>query len=322
MTTKSQTTESTADREIIVTRVLNAPRELVWEVWTNPEHLINWWGPRGFTNTFQEIAIKPGGIWRFIMHGPDGRDYQNKISFREVVKPERLTYTHGDDKAPEQFFTTVTFEALGETTKVTMRAVFPSAAERDFVIKEHGALEGGNQTMDRLVEQVSRVQIGESFVVTRTFNASRELVWKAFTDPEHMQQWWGPKGSKVTFAKMDFRPGGSYLYCLRMPDGMELWGKFVYREIVSPEKITYINCFSDSQGGFTRNPWNPGWPLETLSEFALVEHAGKTTLTLRWTPYNATEAERNTFNEGRPGMVGGWKGTLDRLDEFFSRNGK
>jgi len=139
-------------RTMIGTRVFDAPRELVWQVWTDPKHLAQWWGPDGFTTTTSAYDARPGGIWRFVMHGPDGRDYQNRITFDEIVKPERIVYHHGggDDVEPVQFKVTVTFEDVGGKTKLTMRGVFPSAAERDRVIKEYGADKGMEQTLARL----------------------------------------------------------------------------------------------------------------------------------------------------------------------------
>ena len=144
---------STADREIVLSRLLDAPREMVFAAWTDPKQVVQWWGPRGFTTTTQEMAVAPGGVWRFIMHGPDGRDYDNRITFDEIVKPERLVYHHGggDDVEPVQFRTTVTFEELsGKRTRLTMRAMFPSAAERDRVIRDYGADKGATQTLSRL----------------------------------------------------------------------------------------------------------------------------------------------------------------------------
>jgi uncharacterized protein YndB with AHSA1/START domain len=157
------------------------------------------------------------------------------------------------------------------------------------------------------------------FVISRVFDAPRELVWKAFTDPEHMKHWWGPKGFTVRAANMDFRPGGSYHYCMRSPDGHDMWGKFVYREIVPPERMVFINSFSDEAGGLTRHPMSPTWPLETLSTFTFSEQEGKTTLTIRWSPYNATDVERKTFEDGRKGMHQGWTGTLDQLENYLAK---
>lgn len=150
----STTATDTSNREMIITRLLNAPRELVWKAWTQPEHVKHWWGPNGFTNTIHEMEVKPGGVWRFMMHGPDGMDFPNKIVFSEVLVNERLVYTHSseDDNDPNRFHTTVTFEKQGDKTFLTMRAVFATAEERDRVVKEYGAMEGGNQTLARLAD--------------------------------------------------------------------------------------------------------------------------------------------------------------------------
>jgi len=146
----------TADREIVITRIIDAPRALVFDAWTKPEHIGNWWGPRGFTTTTHSMDVRPGGEWRFIMHGPDGTDYKNRIVYLEVVEPERLVYNHfGEDcDEEEKFQTTVTFLDRGNTTEVIMRAIFPTAAAREFVAEKHGAIEGGKQTLERLAEFV------------------------------------------------------------------------------------------------------------------------------------------------------------------------
>ena len=149
---------------IIGVREFDAPRELVFEAWTDPKHLAQWWGPNGFTTTTSAFDMRPGGVWRFVMHGPDGCDYENRITFDEIVKPERLVYHHGggDDVEPVQFRTTVTFEDLGGRTRLTMRGVFPSAAERARVIKEYGADKGLVQTMARLADYVVTISTEKS----------------------------------------------------------------------------------------------------------------------------------------------------------------
>ncbi len=149
----------TADREIVVSRVLEAPRELVWEAWTNPEHVAQWWGPKGFSTTIEVMDVRPGGVWKQIMHGPDGTDYPNESVFIEVVKPERIVFSHsgGRKGAPGAHFEMAwTFEALNRhQTRLTMRSVFQTAAERDIVVKEYGAVEGATQTFERLAEHLA-----------------------------------------------------------------------------------------------------------------------------------------------------------------------
>ena len=147
-------------RSIIASRVFDAPRDLVFAVWTDPKHLAQWWGPHGFTTTTHSFDMRSGGVWRFVMHGPDGRDFQNRITYEEVVRPERIVYRHGggEDVEPVQFKTTVTFEELSSAvarTRITMRMEFPSAGERDRVIKEYGAADGLGQTLARLSEYVT-----------------------------------------------------------------------------------------------------------------------------------------------------------------------
>jgi uncharacterized protein YndB with AHSA1/START domain len=146
-------------RSIIGMREFDAPRELVFSAFTDPTHLARWWGPNGFTTTTSSFDLRPGGVWRFVMHGPDGRDYQNRITFEEVVRPERLVYRHGggDDVEPVQLRQTITFEDLGGRTRITWRGDFPSAAKRDRVIKEYKADVGLVQTLARLAEYVKEI---------------------------------------------------------------------------------------------------------------------------------------------------------------------
>jgi uncharacterized protein YndB with AHSA1/START domain len=145
-------------RSIVGTRVFDAPRDLVFAAFTDPKHLAAWWGPDGFSLTTHGFEFRVGGVWRFVMHGPDGRDYQNRVTFDEIVPPERLVYRHGggDDVEPVQFSTTITFEDLGNgQTRLTWHGVFPSARERTRVIREYGADKGLAQTMARLAEHVA-----------------------------------------------------------------------------------------------------------------------------------------------------------------------
>lgn len=152
-------------RSIIGTRVFDAPRDLVFSVWTDPKHLAQWWGPNGFTTTTHSFDFRPGGVWRFVMHGPDGRDYQNRVTFDEIVRPERIVYHHGggSDVEPVQFNTTVVFEDLGNRqTRITWHGKFPSAEERARVIREYGADKGLVQTMTRLADYVAALASAES----------------------------------------------------------------------------------------------------------------------------------------------------------------
>jgi uncharacterized protein YndB with AHSA1/START domain len=164
----------------------------------------------------------------------------------------------------------------------------------------------------------SKSDTAADFVISRVFDAPRDLVWKAFTDPERMRHWWGPKGFKVIASTMDLRPGGTYHYGLKAPDGSIMWGKFVYRDIVAPERLVLVSSFSDEAGGTTRHPGHLSWPLEMLSVFTFEDLGGQTRFTVRWAPYNATADERKTFDDGRDSMQQGWGGTLDQLADYLA----
>jgi uncharacterized protein YndB with AHSA1/START domain len=155
------------------------------------------------------------------------------------------------------------------------------------------------------------------FEITRVFDAPREQVWKAWTEAERLKRWWGPKGFTVHTCKVDLRPGGVFLYGMKSPDGADMWGKFVYRKIEAPKRLEFIVSFSDPKGGVTRHPSSPGWPREILSKVSFDEQGGKTKVTVQWSPHNATDEERKTFDEGRASMQQGWTGTLDQLSAYL-----
>jgi uncharacterized protein YndB with AHSA1/START domain len=158
MTNAKPAAENVAGREIVLTRVFDAPRELVWDAWTDPRHIVKWWGPRGFTTTIHQMDVRLGGIWKQTMHGPDGTDYPGQSVFIEVVRPERIVYSMTGGKKGErgvQFQATWTFKTQGRKTKLTLRMLFASAQEREFVEKTYGGVEGGIQTLARLAEYLT-----------------------------------------------------------------------------------------------------------------------------------------------------------------------
>jgi uncharacterized protein YndB with AHSA1/START domain len=159
----------------------------------------------------------------------------------------------------------------------------------------------------------------KDFVISRVYDAPRERVWQAWTEEQRLKQWWGPKGFKTHTCKVDLRVGGTFLYGMTAPDGAEIWGRFIYREIVAPEKLVFIVSFSDPQGGRTRHPWSESWPLDILSTVTFETQGKRTNLTVRWVPHEASELERRTFDEGRDSMNQGWGGTLDQLSAYLEK---
>jgi uncharacterized protein YndB with AHSA1/START domain len=311
-----------SDREIVITREFTAPRDLVWEAMTHPGHVVHWWGPRGFRTEIATMDVRPGGVWKHTMIGPDGTRYPNKSIFRAVVRPERIVYSHGggrEDGPGASFVATWTFEALpGARTRVTIRMVFPSASARDFVVREFGAIEGGRQTLERLGEQLA-ARRASPFVITREFAAPRADVWRAWTTREALQQWFGPQGFTLPHATLDFRPGGHFHYRLEGPGGTVVWGKFFFREIVPETKLVLVDAFSDPAGGIAAHPLSATpWPAQMLLVITFAEHAGRTTVTLSSLPIDATDAELRGFDSHRGSLEQGWAGTLARLTSYLS----
>jgi uncharacterized protein YndB with AHSA1/START domain len=154
------TSEGTSDREIVVSRVIQGPQRLVFEAFTDAEHLGHWWGPNGFTTTTHTFDLRVGGEWEFIMHGPDGTDYPNHVQWLEIIPPERLVYLQGERKDdPQSFTATVTLVERGpRATEVTLRALFRTRARRDEVVERYGAIEGGEQALARLDAHVASLR--------------------------------------------------------------------------------------------------------------------------------------------------------------------
>ena len=138
---------STADRELRMQRTLDAPVELIWEVWTNPEHIANWWGPNGFTNTIHKMDMQPGGEWDLTMHGPDGTDYKNHSVFKEIVPNEKIVYEH---VSGPKFLATITFTAQGEQTLINWHMLFETAEQFIQVVKTFKADKGLEQNLEKL----------------------------------------------------------------------------------------------------------------------------------------------------------------------------
>jgi uncharacterized protein YndB with AHSA1/START domain len=288
-----------AAHSIVVSRVFNAPRTLVFDAWTDSKHIGHWWGPRGFSITTQSMDARPGGVWQFVMHGPDGVDYPNKITYLEIAKPERLVYDHGDAGAPGYFRTTVTFDEQGDQTKLTMRLLFESTAERERVVKAHNAIEGANQTLERLGEQLGKMQ---ELIITRVFDAPRELVFRAWTDPERLKRWWGPKGFTNPVCEVDVRPGGTIRIHMRAPDGVVYPMTGVFLEVVVPERLVFTSSALDNHG----DPM-----FEILNTVTFAAEGAKTRLTLH-------ASVSKVMGQAAPhlaGMEQGWSMSLDRLAE-------
>jgi uncharacterized protein YndB with AHSA1/START domain len=155
-------------------------------------------------------------------------------------------------------------------------------------------------------------------VITRVFNAPRELVWKAFARPEHLEHWWGLKGFTTRVHKLELRPGGAFFYSQKTPEGREMYGKWVFLQIVAPQLMVIVSSFTDENESPVRHPLSPTWPLEMLSTSTFTENQSRTTLTIRTKPINATETEREAFYDSESSIEQGFAGTFESLDEYLA----
>ncbi len=155
-------------------------------------------------------------------------------------------------------------------------------------------------------------------VITRELKAPRELVFKVWSDAKHLAKWWGPKGFEMGVTILDFRPGGTFHYSMKAPEGFVMWGRFDYREIVVPEKIVFTNSFSDEDGNITRAPFSATFPLKVLNTVTFTDEGNKTTLTIKGYPENATDEECSTFEGMYANMQQGFGGTFDQLEAYLA----
>lgn len=308
-------TEPESDREIVVTRLIDAPVSRVWRAWTDNDEIVKWWGPHGFSDETSAREFKPGGHWKHTMIGPDGTRFSNFATYKEIEKEKRILLVNGGSKEDDEkgvgMRSEITFKALGDKTEITMRTILPTAEMRERVVKEFKAIEGGRQTLSRLNAHVTG-----QFTIFRLVDAPRERVWRAWTDPKEMGVWFGPKGSETTYSDLDFRVGGAYHYAMKT-GGVELWGLMNYLEIQKPEKLVYVQQFSDKDRRLGIHPMAPTWPKKTHTTVLFQDFGPKTLISLYWLPIEAGEAELQTFRDNMAGMGQGWGGSFDRLDAFL-----
>jgi uncharacterized protein YndB with AHSA1/START domain len=306
--------------ELYISRVYDAPVKMVWEAWTDPKQAAQWWGPRGFTLTTHKKDLRPGGIWDYTMHGPDGTDWPNTTKYLEVEKYSRLVYDHGGNdhkNQPALFRVTVTFEEVKGKTKMEMIMALPTAeaaAETKKFIKKAG----GDSTWDRLAEYLSD---DDRFVMNRSFDVPQEEMFKLWTDPKHFSQWLPPTGMTMKFIQADIKEGGENFYSMSNGQGLTMYGKIFYKEIRKPDHLLYTQIFCDENGKISRHPMAPTWPETMLTKVTFTsEGPNKTRVTINWSVYGeATAEERKTFHEAKAGMAQGWGGSFEKLEEYINR---
>jgi uncharacterized protein YndB with AHSA1/START domain len=272
-------------------------------------------GPQGFTTTTEKFDFRVGGEWRHVMLSPNGTEFPNHSVFLEIVRPERIVRTHGGGKKGEPDSVsaqmTVTFAAEGNKTRLTMRTVFPTVEMYEFVLREHHAIEGGKQTLARLAQYLAKPESVEGYVlhISRVFEAPRDLVYKAFTDPAMLAGWMGPRGFDAEDIEQDLRVGGKWRLSLVRNEhdpacdsggAPKLWQNGVYREIVPPERLVYTFSWENRVDIPT---------YETTITVTFRELEGKTVMDFKQGPFDSA-AERDGHNIG-------WSSAFDRFAEFI-----
>ncbi len=324
MTSLSKTILPEDKPQIITTRLLVAPRDLVWRVLTAPEHFKQYWGPDGFRNTIRQMDVRVGGQILFTMHGPDGKDWPNRIVYRELEPPRYMKWFHdngGEGDVDHKFIGEIELFDEGEgKTRIELRLNEESMANRDNLVS-FGATEGGRQNLDRLAAYVAPMVAAKNrFQIERSFPASQERLFQACTSVEDLKHWMAAPGMKVIKAEQNLKPGGTYHYGTASANGQEMWGMVTYKEITPNSRLVYLQSFSDPQGGIMRHPMAPTWPLELVTIVELIPEGPKQTkLRVSWVYAGIDDTEAQTFHAAHEGMKGGWTGTLDSLYAYLTK---
>jgi uncharacterized protein YndB with AHSA1/START domain len=245
--------------ELTLTRFYDAPRELVYQMWTDPVHLALWWGPRSFTNPVCQVDVQAGGTIRIIMRAPDGTRFPMSGTYRQVEPPRSLGYTFialDDDGNPVlDGETAVTFDAMDGKTKLTVQTCAIGLMDGAQQMID-GMENGWSQSLDRLdallasvrplasgsgvaMDDKSKSAADREICLSRLFNAPRDVVFDAWTDPEHVSKWWAPQGLSSVTSTMDIKPGGVWRFVMNGPDGLGYQNAITYVEIIKPLRLVY-----------------------------------------------------------------------------------
>lgn len=316
MITKSHDTTLTvlSEREVVIQRTFDAPRRLVFDVLTQPEHVRQWWGLRDHEMVVCEIDLRVGGKWRYVLQAPDGSQHGFSGEYREIEPPERLVSTEGYEALPpgHDYVATVTLEEQDGRTLLSSHLEYRSVEDRDGHLSS-GMEAGMRETYDRLAEHLAQEQANTrtSITLTREFDAPVEAVWRAWTDPEQLMRWWGPVGFTAPTAEIDLRVGGKYVYCMRSPEGEDVYSAGTFLKVEPFEELVYTDSFADSEGNIV-DPAVYGvdyYPQPTRVTIRLEDLGGRTRLTLTHSGLPAGEHSEMAS--------AGWSSSLDKLAAFL-----
>lgn len=328
MTVQDDTIVASAHTELLLTRVFNAPRDLVFAAWTEPEHLAQWWGNHGFTTRVVTCDLRPGGMLHYSQTGPNDMELWGKFTYHEVQAPERLRFTSAfsdpegntvrapfSAEWPLEIMNTITLTEENGMTTLIMRGAPYNASDsewRVFAAARRSVRGGLGGTLDRLEEYLSPGQKQGQLLFTypsarvtvmkRSFAAPRELVFAAMTQPEHVRQWYGLRSLKMTVCEIDLRPGGKWRFAQEAPDGSEFAFSGVYKEVDPPNRVAFTECYEAMP--------EHGYMVTGVYE----EHDGITTVTSTLV-YQSPE-DRDGHRDS--GMESGANESYDRLEEYLA----
>ncbi|TZF82755.1 hypothetical protein FW774_14780 [Pedobacter sp. BS3] len=228
----------TENREMRITKTVKAPVALVWDVWTRPEYIIHWWGPKGFTSTIHTLDFKEGGEWKLTLHGPDGTDYPNRSIFKEIIPFKKIVFEHFNP----HFITAVLFEAVGEETQIDWTMLFDTAEMREIIIKTHKADEGQKQNIERLEEYLLQKKQHGPIVIERTFDAPLQTVWEALTNAEALREW------SFDIKNFEAKVGFEFEFWGKGKEGEDYLHKCVVTEVQEPVKLAYSWRYEGFEG--------------------------------------------------------------------------
>lgn len=326
-------TEGNAGREIVIARTFDAPRELVWEAWTNPEHFVHWWGPFPTVNPVCEMDLRPGGKFRWVMLSPEGMQFPLTGVYSEIVKPERIVYTQSlagnppawHDKLNElrgapkgtlvpDAVVTVTFGEAAGKTQLTITTLFDSSFTAE-AFRGMQMVQGWGMSLDRLARVAACIDSAHAtpdhdVIVMRVFDAPRELVFKMWTDPEHLVHWVIPKGFLPPIIEhIDARTGGSLRMTMKAMDGNVYLSQWSFVEVTPPSRIVYDELCDQNGQSFHK--------ARQVVEFA--EQNGKTMLTIRGRVELLPERDPQfTIDVIRGGWAEGWTENFEKLAAYVA----
>jgi uncharacterized protein YndB with AHSA1/START domain len=317
-TTSTSLAVQVSEHAFQFSRIINAPRSLVYQVWTNPAHFKLWWGPHTFT-TECEMDARVGGRYSATMISPEGERNPLKGEFLELIPNEKIVMTMvtqghtsewhaivnqarglAADAPSANPLATITFEDFEGKTKITIKQEFVNNVDRDAFLKL-GSVIGWGQSFVKMDSLLATLASEDEFYHFRTVNAPAALVWKAWSNVEHVAKWWGPNGFTNTFTKFDLRTGGLWLYTMHGPDGTDYPNWMGFEEVIPQQRIAYRHGeFQDDPNAF-------------FGEISFSEVEGNRTQIILRLRLASREARDGMFQYG---VFEGGDQTLSRLEAF------